>query len=189
MRKALLIFLIPILLSGCGKTFDFYELVVASGKVFSLNKVTGDVKVVTDEGMLSLGNSKYSESMYATQRSKTWGPYTIIDVPKVTFQLKTKYRNGQMLWRLVAIPNAGEEEKLIKELREGDKKSGHIDFNFLDEDSFPLNSKISIDMRSSSRVVNEKGIFTSLSWEGSEQMALKTYQEGTGFTTSWRGFK
>ena len=94
-----------ILLGGCLQTEPPFEVTATGNGAYLLNKDTGELKFI--DGTRLLPVEAPSTAISASGSAKTWGVDQPSGAPGVSVSLRTKYRDGQMLYVARATPYAG----------------------------------------------------------------------------------
>ena len=63
-----------------------------------------------------------------------------------------------------------------------------IKIDFIDSDYFKVGQPVELELRNATRVVNEKGEPTALTWTGATSMSAESYLEITSQKLRWSGF-
>jgi hypothetical protein len=174
--------------AGCdGVVSGKFELVHAGNQTYLLNKSTGEAKLVTGARLVAVVPG--DEGKDATfQKTKTWADETVGDLKDVKFSIRTKHRDGEMMYIVTGGPFAGPLERAwnAASLLDGSRPSV-IFFDLIDEEGFKVGEPIEIRMRDGTRTVDEKGVVSEMRWTGSKTMTVETYREAKSVGTRWSG--
>ena len=111
------------------------------------------------------------------------------DLQGVKFKLRTKYRDGAMLWSIEAAPFPGELEQTYKAIQLGSPLQPTVMIELYDAEGFKTGDAIELKVRLGSRTVNSKNEVVELSWSGTQPMTPDTYRSAAFVSTRWYGFK
>ena len=176
-------------LSGCdGLVSGKFGLVHAGNQTYLLNKSTGEAKLVIGTRLVAVVPGEDGKDA-AFQKTKTWADETIGDLKGVKFNIRTKHRDGEMLYIVTGVPFAGPLERAwnAASLLESAGRPAVIFFDLIDEEGFRVGEPIEIRMRAGTRTVDEKGVVTKMGWTGSKTMTVETYREAKSVGTRWSG--
>ena len=187
-KRVAIIISVGLILGGCDQLSGKHEIVRAGNQTFLLNKSNGEVKLIDGTALLAVktpdptGNESF-------KKAKTWPQQAINDLQGVKFKLRTKYRDGAMLWAVVASPFVGELEQRYKLTQIGALTQPTVMFELFDEEGFRVGDAIDVKIRLGSRTVNEKNEVTELNWSGTLPMSEETYKSASFASLRWYGFK
>lgn len=176
-------------MAGCdGVVGGKFEMVHAGNQTYLLNKSTGDAKLVTGTRLVAVVPGEDGKDA-TFQKTKTWSDETVGDLKDVKFNIRTKHRDGEMLYIVTGGPFAGPLEKAwnAATLMDATGRSAVIFFDLIDAEGFKVGEPIEIRMRAGTRTVDEKGVVTEMRWTGSKTMTVETYREATSVGTRWSG--
>lgn len=174
-------------LAACDQAFEKHEIVRAGDQTFLLNTKTGETKLIDGTNLVPVTKTFVPVGAEHVARAKTWPAQTIVDLPGVTFTVRTKYRDGKMLWRVVAGPFDG---ALAEAYSHGIKALGPtVLFALYDEDGFKIGETGEVKIGTGARTVNAKNEIVELNWMGEQPMSLDTYQAAAYVGTQWYGFE
>lgn len=177
-----------IMLAGCDQIGEKYSIVRAGDQTFLLNKSTGDAKLIDGTSLIAVKPPDAAPANEPFNNAKTWPEQYINDLPDVKFKLRTKYRDGSMLWTVAAGPFQGPLEKEYKRTGADALRQPTVHLELYDQEAFTTGDAIEINVRSGTRTVNEKGEVQSLAWSGSQTMSAETYRSAVFVSTKWFGF-
>lgn len=170
-------------LAGCLEKEPPYEITGSASGTYLLNKETGEVKLIVGARLFPVAEP--SSQADAVGMAKTWPPQTPSGVPGVTVILRTKYRDGEMIYEAEASPYIG-----VLETTRGSmgRIGAAFTLHLYDADAFQVGDKTDLILREATPVVDEKGTPALLQWTGSIPMSESTYNAVTGIGVGWRGF-
>lgn len=171
-----------ILLGGCLQKEPPFEVTATGNSAYLLNKETGELKFI--DGTRLLPVEAPSTGVSASGSAKTWGVDQPPGAPGVSVSLRTKYRDGQMLYVARATPYAG----LIETTRSNRLSGAAFSIYLADSDNFPVGEMIDLLLRDGTPLVGSDGKPGSLEWSGSQAMSASDYAAIAGTATGWRGF-
>jgi hypothetical protein len=188
-RKLLVVSAVAITLAGCDQISGKHEIVRAGNQTFLLNKATGEAKQIDGTSLIAVKAPEPTAGGEPFKKAKTWPEQSINDLQGVNFKLRTKYRDGAMLWTIEAGPFPGELEQTFKSTQFGSVVQPTVMFELYDEEGFKTGDAIDLKIRLGSRTVNEKNEVMMLSWTGTQSMTPDTYRSASFVSTRWYGFK
>jgi len=187
-RKLATVSLAGLTLAACDQTVGKHEIVRAGNQTFLLNKVTGDAKLINGASLVAVKAPEPTADGETVKKAKTWPEQTINDLQGVTFKLRTKYRDGVMLWNIEAGPFAGELEKTYKAPQTDSSVQPTVWFELYDDEGFKTGEAIELRIRRGSRTVDAKNEVVELSWTGTQPMTPETYSSASLLSAKWSGF-
>lgn len=187
--KAALVSTAVLTLAGCDQVSGKHEIVRAGNQTFLLNKGTGDAKLIDGTSLVVVKTPEPTAGSEPYKKAKAWPEQSINDLQGVKFKLRTKYRDGTMLWSVEANPFAGELEQAYKAMQLGGLAQPTVMFELYDDEGFKTGDAIEIKIRLGSRTVNAKNEVVELNWSGTQPMSPDTYRSADFVSTRWYGFK
>lgn len=184
-----LVALAVVALTACDQTGGKHEIVRAGNQTYLLNKATGEAKLIEGSTLLPVRSPDPSGGNEPFKKAKNWPEQAINDLPGVKFKVRTKYRDGAMVWAIEAGPFPGELEQAYKGIRLGALTQPTVMFELYDEEGFKTGDAIEVKIRLGSRTVNEKNEVIELNWSGTQPMSADTYRSAAFLSTRWFGFK
>jgi len=187
-RKLATVSLAGLTLAACDQTVGKHEIVRAGNQTFLLNKVTGDAKLINGASLEAVKAPEPTAEGETVKKAKTWPEQTINALQGVTFEVRTKYRDGVMLWNIKAGPFSGELEKSYKATQPDSSVQPTVFFELYDDEGFKTGEAIELKIRRGSRTVDSKSEVVELNWTGTQQMTPDTYSAASSVSTKWYGF-
>lgn len=176
-------------LTACDQIAGKHEIVRAGNQTFLLNKATGDASLIDGSTLVAVRAPAPTAGAEAFTKAKTWPEKSINDLQGVKFKLRTKYRDGAMLWNIEAGPFTGELEQTYKATQLGSLLQPTVMFDLYDDEGFKIGEPIELKIRLGSRTVDSKNEVVELSWSGAQPMTPDTYRSAAFVSTRWFGFK
>lgn len=182
---------LSLLLSGCENFSANHEIVRVGNQTFLLNKATGEAKIIEGERLIELkapsASPTNSTNLDFARKAKEWPEIAISNLGDLKLKVRTKYRDGAMLYAIEAVPYKG----VLQKARENSKSTRppKILLNSYDTDGFPTGQVVELYMTSATQRVNDKGEVMALLWEGRQSMDLDTYKDGAYLEPTWMGFE
>lgn len=166
-------------LSGCNEAV--YEVTRAGNQTFLLNKKTGEAKLFDGLTILPL---KVPDSAQAD--AKVWADENLPSIGKnpVTFAVRTKYRDGKMLYVVKASPYEG----TLASAREHAYLTPTVVARGVDKDNFEVEEEIRLPLKQAIRNVTPEGKPTHLEWTGSVAMSIDSYRSMQRLNFVWFSF-
>lgn len=180
---------VVLILAGCDQLSGKHEIVRAGNQTFLLNKGTGEAKLVDGTALVAVKAPDASAGNEPFKKAKTWPQQQINDLPGVKFKLRTKYRDGAMLWSIEATPFAGDLEQAYKATQLGALAQPTVMIELFDDEGFRVGEAIDVKIRLGSRTVNDKNEVVELNWSGMLPMSEESYKSTFLVSTRWYGFK
>lgn len=171
-----------ILLGGCLQKESPFEVTATDNGAYLLNKDTGELKFIVGTRLLPV--EAPSTTVEASMSAKTWPADKPTGTPGVSIELRTKYRDGQMLYIAEASPYEG----LLERARLTRFATAAYSVYLYDSDGFPTSDKLDLALREGTPVVGADGKLMSLQWSGSIPMSAVTYAAIQSTNTGWSGF-
>lgn len=203
----LLIAVFAVTLSGCEKKERYAIEQGKDGRVYRLDRQTGEMAVVVGEKLIGMNtperqkNEKQSESALAQE--KNWPDENIPEPYNLNCKLKTSWREGRMYYIFSVYPMkkapASTEGKQIEtpDPVSGDWEwrdqyignlSNHITINMADKGGFKL-AEISLPFYSLIRTVDDKGKPSHIQNEGNVPCTSDTYKDLNSWSMQWNLLK
>ncbi len=176
-------------LTACDQISGKHDIVRAGNQTFLLNRANGDAKLIDGTSLVAIRASEPVAGSESYKIAKTWPEQSINDLEGVKFKLRTKYRDGAMLWAVEAAPFAGELEQAYKTAQTGPLTHSTVMFELYDDEGFKTGEAIELKVRFGSRTVNAKNEVVELGWSGTQPMTPDTYRSAAFISTRWYGFK
>jgi hypothetical protein len=176
-------------LAACDQTSGKHEIVRAGNQTFLLNKATGEAKLIDGAAMVAVKAPELTATGEPFTKAKAWPEQSINDLKDVKFKLRTKFRDGAMLWNIEAAPFAGELEKTYKAIQLGSPIQPTVMFELYDDEGFKTGEMIEIKLHLGARIVDTKNEVMELNWSGTQPMTPDTYRSAASVRTRWYGFK
>jgi len=188
MRQSIPLFFC-LLLIGCNPQEQF-EIVRAGSQTLVLNKSSGDVQVIDGVSLIKVKVPESGSTDFVSKQAKSWPVQEIPQLGNLKLVMRTKFRDGRMMYSVEATPFQG---KLEKEYLGGGSdylRQPTIYIDLYDEDGFATSQPIDLKIRGggATRVVNEKGESYALSWAGSVPMSLDAYRASINQSVRWAAF-
>jgi hypothetical protein len=176
-----------LLLAGCDAK---YEIVRAGSQTFVLNKHSGDAQLVQGSTLVPVTKQLPSELESTARRAKSWPSQDVSQLGDIKLVVRTKYRDGELLYEVVARPFAGRLEREFSGTSGEFGRQPTLMIDFEDEDGFRAGEPIELKIRGGqgTRILNEKGEAHALSWTGSQPMSVETYAALKSQSVRWYGF-
>jgi len=175
---ALLLFITAALV-GCDKWNEDYELVRAGDSTYLLNTKSGETRLLAGNTLVPIKAADLKDPTLGT--AKTWPGYTPTEGLKLA--VRTKYRDGQMLYVVEASPFSG---RLAKEF--SSSANAAIVLDLYDSDGFVAAEPIRLRLREGTQLVDSKGVTQSLSWSGAQAAPTESYGAVETISVRWVGF-
>lgn len=188
-RNLALMSVAAITLTACDQFSGKHEIVRAGNQTFLLNKATGEAKLIDGASLVAIKAPEPTAGGEPYKKAKTWPEQSINDLQGVKFKLRTKYRDGAMLWTIEAGPFAGDLEQVYKATQLGSLTQPTVLFELYDDEGFKTGDAIELKVRYGSRTVNSKNEVIELNWSGMQPMTPDTYHSAAFVSTRWYGFK
>lgn len=170
------------LLASCDLGTNKFDIVRAGNQTYLVNKQTGESKLI--EGTTLIDVRAPDNASIETARSKIWPSQKLPNVGEISLSIKTKYRDGRMVYVITASPYDGALAKnALQSL-----VAAQINFTLYDSDSFEIGQVVELPVREGSRIVDDKGKATAMQWAGSREMSSASYREAVGIVFGWKGF-
>lgn len=181
---------IATLLSGCDKISNRFDIVRAGNQTFVLNKSTGEAKEIQGTVLLPIKEVEAVPNDEVSKQAKNWPAREIPQLGNIKPTVKTKYRDGQMLYSVEATPYTGTLENEYNLAKSDYIRQPTIYIDFSDADGFSIGIPIELKVRGggATRVVNEKGEAYALAWTGAQSMTVGTYKAAVSQSVRWAGF-
>jgi hypothetical protein len=160
----------------------------AGEQTYLLNKSTGETKIISGTTLVTVKSPDLSLDGEPFKKAKSWPDSSINDLPDVKFRLRTKYRDGAMLWAIEASPFQGALEQSYKAASTDKMRQPTVLFELYDDDGFRIGDAIELKIKDGSRTVNEKNEVLLLSWSGTQPMSSESYRSAAFASTRWFGF-
>ena len=176
-------------LAACDQISAKHEIVRAGNQTFLLNKTTGEAKLIDGTSLVAVKAPEPTAGGEPFKMAKAWPEQSINDLQGVKFKLRTKYRDGAMLWSIEAAPFPGELEQTYKAIQLGSPLQPTVMIELYDAEGFKTGDAIELKVRLGSRTVNSKNEVVELSWSGTQPMTPDTYRSAAFVSTRWYGFK
>ena len=178
-----------VFLGGCGQGADKFDVIRAGNQTFVLNKNNGDVQLVDGVSLVKVKAPESADDR-SSKQAKKWPNQVIPQLDNLKLEIQTKYRDGRMMYVIVATPFDGILGKEYAGSGSNYLREPAIYIDFSDEDGFPTGDAIQLKIRGggSTRVVNPKGEVYALSWTGSQVMTLDAYRASTTQSVRWAAF-
>jgi hypothetical protein len=176
-------------LTACDQISGKHDIVRAGNQTFLINRATGEAKLIDGTTLVAVKALEPTASGEPFKKAKTWPEQSINDLQGVKFKLRTKYRDGAILWTIVAGPFPGELEKVYKATQPGSMMQPTVMFELYDDEGFKTGEAIELKIRQGSRTVNSKNEVMELNWSGTHSMTPDTYSAAVFVNTRWYGFK
>ena len=176
-------------LAACDQISAKHEIVRAGNQTFLLNKTTGEAKLIDGTSLVAVKAPEPTAGGEPFKMAKAWPEQSINDLQGVKFKLRTKYRDGAMLWSIEAAPFPGELEQTYKAIQLGSPLQPTVMIELYDAEGFKTGDAIELKVRLGSRTVNSKYEVVELSWSGTQPMTPDTYRSAAFVSTRWYGFK
>ena len=180
--------LLVIALTGCDQLTGEHDIVRAGNQTFLLNRSSGEAKLIDGVTLIPVKSPDPMNADAPFKQAKNWPDQSINDLKDVKFKVRTKYRDGAMLWIVEGGPFAGALEKQYKPAGTDLYRQPTLLIELYDPDGFKTGEAIEIKIRSGSRTVNEKNEVYALTWSGTQQMTADTYRAAAFISTQWYGF-
>lgn len=188
-QKLAVVTAVVLTLASCEQIAGKHEIVRAGTQTFLLNKVTGEAKVIDGTSLVAVKAPEPTAGGEPFKIAKAWPEQSINDLQGVQFKLRTKYRDGAMLWSIEAGPFPGELEQTYKAIQLGSLLQPTVMFELYDDEGFKTGDAIELKVRLGSRTVNTKNEVMALSWSETQPMTPDTYRSAAYVSTRWYGFK
>jgi hypothetical protein len=172
---------IVLLANGCEKLTSKHRIVHAEGQTFLLEEKSGEVKLIQGAAIIPIKVVDGS----ATD-ARIWPPQNLPNLGNVKLAIKTKYRDGSMLYAVSATPFKGTLEKAW--IGSTAAISPTLLLDLMDKDQFRIGETISLSVSNATRIVDSKDVVMGLSWSGSQRMSVDAYQDATDPDVRWAGF-
>ena len=176
-------------LTACDQVSGKHEIVRAGNQNFLLNKSTGETKLIDGANLVAVKAPEPTSGGEPFKKAKAWPEQSINDLQGVKFKLRTKYRDGAMLWNIEAAPFPGELEQTYKGTQVTSLIQPTLMFELYDDEGFKTGEVIEVKVRLGSRTVNAKNEVIELNWSGTQPMTPETYRSAASVSTRWYGFK
>lgn len=188
-RKLAIVSAAVLTLTACDQISVKHEIVRAGNQTFLLNKATGEAKLIDGAALVAVKAQEPTAGGEPFKKAKVWPEQSINDLQGVKFKLRTKYRDGAMLWNIEAAPFPGELEQTYKAIQLGSIIKPTVMFELYDDEGFKTGEVIEVKVRLGSRTVNAKNEVIELNWSGTQPMTPDTYRSAASISTRWYGFK
>jgi len=176
-------------LTACDQISGKHDIVRAGNQTFLINRATGEAKLIDGTTLVTVKALEPIANGEPFKKAKTWPEQSINDLQGVKFNLRTKYRDGAILWTIEAGPFPGELEKVYKATQPGSMVQPTVMFELYDDEGFKTGEAIELKIRHGSRTVNSKNEVMKLNWSGAQPMTPDTYRSAAFVSTRWYGFK
>jgi hypothetical protein len=176
------------LMSGCDQLSGKHEIVRAGNQTFILNKSSGEAKLIDGTSLVAIKSPETAQGDDQIKKAKVWPVQTIPQLNDIKLFIRTKYRDGSMLYVIVASPFQGVLEKEYNAGASAYAKQPTFLLDLYDADGFQTGDAVILKVRGATRVMNEKGEIDSLSWTGTQPMSLETYRATTTQNVRWASF-
>lgn len=166
-------------LAGCSEAL--YQVTHAGNQTFLLNKWTGETKLVSGTTLVPLRAPDTAQA-----DAKIWPDEVIPSIGKnpVTFAVRTKYRDGKMLYVVKASPYEGS----LENARGSTYLTPTVVAHGVDKDGFEIEEEIRLPLKQATRSVTSEGKPTHLEWTGSVAMSIDSYRSMQRLSFMWFGF-
>ena len=188
-RKLAIVSAVVLTLTACDQISVKHEIVRAGNQTFLLNKATGEAKLIDGAALVAVKAPEPTAGGEPLKKAKVWPEQSINDLQGVKFKLRTKYRDGAMLWNIEAAPFPGELEQTYKAIQLASIIQPTVMFELYDDEGFKTGEVIEVKVRLGSRTVNAKNEVIELNWSGTQPMTPDTYRSAASISTRWYGFK
>ncbi|MBX3661849.1 MAG: hypothetical protein KF804_05310 [Burkholderiales bacterium] len=176
-------------LTACDQISGRHDIVRAGNQTFLINKATGEAKLIDGTTLVAVKALEPTASGEPFKKAKTWPEQSINDLQGVKFKLRTKYRDGAILWIVEAGPFSGDLEKVYKATQPSSVVQPTVMLELYDDEGFKIGEPIEFKIRHGSRTVNSKNEVMELNWSGAQPMTPDTYRSAAFVNTRWYGFK
>ncbi|MGD0036323.1 MAG: hypothetical protein ABSC53_03415 [Bacteroidota bacterium] len=170
--------LIILLFSGCDKNNDYELFKSDGGKIYRIDKVTGDVAVIEGNHLIALKE----QSDIPISRLKHWPNYYIPSLDSIYFTLNTTWRDGRMHYILSTSAYKGRLKSVFENLTL--YSSYHLTFALLDSGDFNL-LEVPISLSSMTRIVSENGEPIYVTINNSIECPIETYLALKNWSCTW----
>lgn len=179
-----------LLLAGCNQSSDKFEIVRAGTQTFVLNKSSGDAHVIDGVSLVKVTVPESVGTDSVSKQAKNWPVQEIPQLGNLKLVLRTKFRDGRMMYSVEVTPFQGRLEKEYLGGSSDYLRQPTIYIDLYDEDGFATNEPIDLKIRGggATRVVNVKGEPYALSWSGSVPMSLNAYRASITQSVRWAAF-
>ncbi len=175
-------------ISGCDQLTAKHEIVRAGDQTLLVETRSGNVKIIKDSQMMLVKEMVEAPGDDPAKQAKVWPDEKIPQLGEVTLSIRTKYRDGKMLYMVQATPFVGKLGEAYASTTKGFVAQPMFYLDFFDADGFPSGESIDLDIRGSTRIVNAKGEPQGFSWTGSAAMSLEAYRDAAMTSVRWGGF-
>lgn len=173
-----------LLVAGCDNTAGKFEIVRAGNQTLLLNKASGETKLIDGTSLIAVKSPDASPS----DKGKEWPDLTIPQLGDVNISIRTKYRDGRMLYTVTATPFQGRLQKDYQLQQTNYALQPVLIIDLTDSDEFRVGEPLELKLRGATRIVNNKGETHSLSWTGSQAMSAESYKAIFSQGVRWAGF-
>ena len=166
-------------LAGCSEAI--YEVTHAGNQTFLLNKWTGEAKLVAGVTLVPLRAPDTAQA-----DAKVWPDEALPSLGKnpVTFALRTKYRDGKMLYVAKAFPYEG----TLETAKGNAYLTPTVVAHGVDKDNFEVEEEIRLPLKQATKIVTSEGKPAHLEWTGSVAMSIDSYRSMQRLSFMWFGF-
>jgi hypothetical protein len=177
-------------LAGCEKSADKFEILRAGNQTFVLNKSNGEAQVIEGTSLIKVKAPESVGTDQVSSQVKSWPIQTIAQLGNLKLEMRSKYRDGRMMYSIEATPYQGILEKAFTGNSADYLHQPTIYIDLNDTDGFPTGETIELKIRGGggTRIVDEKGEAYAVSWVGSQPMSLDTYRASAIQSVRWGAF-
>jgi hypothetical protein len=171
------VFLMLVALCACDRGERYGVEQGKDGRVYRIDKKTGEMAVVSGEKVISLNTPEMRKDEGTLAEAKFWGQTTIPPPHSLQLSLASSWREGLMHYRLKVTPYS-QGEKL-------QKGNNSIDIVMTDKGGFHLLT-IPVLLNRLSFISDEKGEKVGFEMSSSVECSAEKYKAFTGWTPMWR---
>ena len=175
-------------LPGCDIGADKFQLVRAGEQTYLLNRSTGDLKSLNGATYERIAERVQQQPDESIRQMKAWPDLSFSYLPKVKFRMRTKYRDGAMLWKVEAAPFQGDLEREYQAAVSDPLRKPVVWIELFDADEFKTGSSLEVLLRRGTRLIGESGEVQALVWSGSMEMTAEAYRDARAANLRWNDF-
>ncbi len=123
--KTLLIVSTMLLVSGCSRSDNYRLFSSEAGKVYRLDKTSGQVSLIEGCKIVRLSEppkgERENQVENVLERATQWPTLTLPVHPTIMVELKTMWREGKVFYILTALPYSGQIQKAMRTVLSSDR--------------------------------------------------------------------
>lgn len=171
------------LILGCEKNSDF-ELTLQGGKLYRLDKRSGQVSVIEGSKILPLEEATTDvakDAILLLRNSKTWPQIFLPQVDSLRLNLTTRWREGDIYFIFTVSPY----NQRLRDAHQAYPGSRNFKLRLLDEDGFVILEK-QVDITDMARIVDQANSPTAMQFNSHVTCSAEVYLAIKQWTCVWQ---